>query len=55
VRVAAEGPPRDRDQDRGADLSATIRRSEWGMTKYVPLVGDLVRIQIPVEAFKAAP
>lgn len=36
----------------GAEVSATIRRSEWGMTKYIPVVGDEVRIVIPVEAFK---
>ncbi|MBL8446005.1 MAG: polyisoprenoid-binding protein [Zoogloeaceae bacterium] len=36
----------------GADLSATIKRSAWGMTKYLPMVGDEVRILIPVEAIK---
>lgn len=36
----------------GADVSTTIKRSEWGMTKYVPLIGDDIRISIPVEAFK---
>jgi polyisoprenoid-binding protein YceI len=36
----------------GAEVSATIRRSEWGMTKYIPVVGDEVKIVIPVEAFK---
>lgn len=35
-----------------ADISTTIKRSEWGMTKYVPGVSDEVRISIPVEAFK---
>lgn len=35
-----------------ADISATIKRSEWGMTKYVPGVSDEVKITIPVEAFK---
>lgn len=36
----------------GADVSTTIRRSEFGMTKYVPAVADEVRIFVPVEAFK---
>ena len=36
----------------GAEVTASIRRSEWGMTKYIPVVGDEVRIVIPVEAFK---
>lgn len=36
----------------GAEVSATIRRSDFGMTKYLPVVGDEIRIVIPVEAFK---
>jgi polyisoprenoid-binding protein YceI len=36
----------------GAEVSATIRRSDFGMMKYIPVVGDEVRIVIPVEAFK---
>jgi polyisoprenoid-binding protein YceI len=36
----------------GADVVATIRRSEFGMTKYVPAVGDEVKLFIQVEAFK---
>lgn len=36
----------------GADVSTTIKRSEFGMTKYLPGVGDEIRILIPVEAFK---
>ena len=36
----------------GADISTSIRRSEFGMTKFVPAVGDEVRILIPVEAFR---
>lgn len=36
----------------GADLSTTLKRSQWGMSKFVPLVGDEVRIVIPVEAIK---
>lgn len=36
----------------GADITATIRRSEFGMTKYVPGISDIVRIEIPVEAFR---
>lgn len=35
-----------------ADVSTTIKRSEWGMTKYVPGVSDEVKILIPVEAYK---
>jgi polyisoprenoid-binding protein YceI len=36
----------------GADISTTIKRSEFGMTKYVPSISDDVVIKIPVEAFK---
>jgi len=36
----------------GADASATLKRSEFGMTKYVPGVSDEVKLQIQVEAFK---
>lgn len=36
----------------GADISATIKRSEFGMAKYVPAVGDDVKLVIPVEAIK---
>lgn len=36
----------------GADVSGTIQRSEFGMTKYVPGVSDEVKLQIQVEAFK---
>lgn len=35
-----------------ADISTTIKRSEWGMKKYLPAVADEVVIKIPVEAFK---
>jgi polyisoprenoid-binding protein YceI len=36
-----------------ADISTTIKRSEFGMSKYVPAVADEVLIKIPVEAVKA--
>lgn len=35
-----------------ADISTTIKRSDWGMTKYVPGVSDEINITIPVEALK---
>lgn len=34
----------------GADISATLKRSEFGMTKYVPGISDEVKISSPVEA-----
>jgi len=36
----------------GADLTTRIKRSEFGMTKFLPAVGDDIFIRIPVEAFK---
>lgn len=34
----------------GADVSTTIKRSEFGMTRSLPGIGDVVKISIPVEA-----
>ena len=36
----------------GAEVTATLKRSEFGMLKYLPAVGNEVRIAIPVEAFR---
>lgn len=36
----------------GADATATLKRSEFGMTKYVPGMSDEIVLRIPVEAFK---
>lgn len=36
----------------GADVHAVIKRSDFGMTFGIPLVGDEVRLEIGVEAFR---
>jgi polyisoprenoid-binding protein YceI len=37
----------------GADASATIKRSDWGMTAGIPLTpSDEVKLVIPIEAFR---
>ena len=36
----------------GAEVAATIRRSDWGMKTGIPDVADEVRITIPVEAVR---
>ena len=36
----------------GAEASATIKRSDFGLTKYVPALGDEVKLLINVEALK---
>jgi polyisoprenoid-binding protein YceI len=47
------GPhPMNKKQVCGANATATIKRSEFGMMTYVPNVGDEVRISIEVEAVK---
>lgn len=44
--------PMNKKQTCGAEISATLKRSEFGMTKYVPAVSDEVKISVPVEAIK---
>ena len=34
------------------DISATIKRSEFGMIKYIPTVTDEIKISVPVEAYR---
>jgi len=36
----------------GADITTTLKRSEFGMTKFVPAVSDEVKILVPLEAVK---
>lgn len=36
----------------GAELTGTLKRSDFGMNAYVPAVGDEVTLHIQVEAFK---
>ena len=34
------------------DVTATVKRSDFGLTKYIPAVSDEVKISVPVEAYK---
>ncbi|MDD5248054.1 MAG: YceI family protein [Rhodocyclaceae bacterium] len=34
------------------NITATIKRSDFGMTKYIPTVSDEIKINVPVEAYK---
>lgn len=36
----------------GANITGVIKRSEFGMTKFVPAISDEVKIMVPIEAFK---
>lgn len=42
--------PINRKETCGADVTATLNRSEFGMTRHIPAVGDEVRLLIQVEA-----
>lgn len=44
--------PMNKKQTCGADITATFKRSEFGMTKYIPGVSDEIKISTPVEAIK---
>lgn len=34
------------------DISASFKRSDYGMIKYLPVVGDDIKINVPIEAYK---
>jgi polyisoprenoid-binding protein YceI len=34
------------------DIAATIKRSDFGMTKYIPTVSDEIKVSVPVEAYR---
>ncbi len=36
----------------GANIGGTIKRSDFGMSKYVPAISDEVKIHVPVEVYK---
>ncbi len=36
----------------GADAVATIKRSDWGMTSWMSVAGDEVKLDIAIEAYK---
>ncbi len=44
--------PMTRKMHCGADVSATISRTQFGMAKFVPMVGDEVKLLSPIEADK---
>ncbi|MGE5466927.1 MAG: YceI family protein [Ignavibacteria bacterium] len=44
--------PMTKAQTCGADIAAQIKRSDFGMTKFIPLVADEVKIFVPVEAIQ---
>jgi polyisoprenoid-binding protein YceI len=57
VRVEVKGfqcarNPRDGRSMCSGDVSASLRRSDFGMTKYIPEVSDELTVKIPVEAYR---
>ena len=44
--------PMTRKMHCGANISATIQRTQFGMAKFVPLVGDEIKLYSPIEADK---
>ena len=44
--------PLTRKMHCGADISATISRTQFGMARYVPMVGDEIKLLSPIEADK---
>jgi polyisoprenoid-binding protein YceI len=44
--------PMNKKSTCGAEITATIKRSDFGMTKYIPAVGDEVKILSPIEALQ---
>jgi polyisoprenoid-binding protein YceI len=51
-RVVCAPHPYYKKEDCGAEVTGTLKRSEFGMTKYVPAVGDEVTLHIQVEAIR---
>ena len=51
-RVKCGPHPVLKKEECGAEVSGTLKRSDFGMKAYVPLVGDEVTLHIQVEAYK---
>jgi polyisoprenoid-binding protein YceI len=51
-RVVCAPHPFYKKEDCGAEVTGTLKRSEFGMTKYVPAVGDEVTLRIQVESIR---
>ena len=51
-RVVCAPHPFYKKEDCGAEVSGTLKRSDFGMNKYVPAVGDEVTLRIQVEAIR---
>jgi polyisoprenoid-binding protein YceI len=52
ARFGCRPNPVNKKEVCGADTTATIKRSEFGIVKYVPGIADEVKLILSVEAFK---
>jgi polyisoprenoid-binding protein YceI len=52
ANVACAQHPMLKKENCGAEVSGKLKRSDFGMTKYVPAVGDEVTLHIQVEAVR---
>ncbi len=46
------GTTLNKRQTCSGNISGTLKRSEFGLTKYIPAVSDEVKISVPVDAYK---
>jgi polyisoprenoid-binding protein YceI len=44
--------PTNKRQMCSGNVSATVRRSDFGLGKYIPAVSDEVKVSVPIEAYK---
>jgi polyisoprenoid-binding protein YceI len=44
--------PMNRKPMCAGDITATVKRSEFGMTSFIPAISDEIKLTIPVEAYK---
>jgi polyisoprenoid-binding protein YceI len=44
--------PMNRKEMCAGNVTATIRRSDFGMVRFIPAISDEVKISVPVEAYK---
>jgi polyisoprenoid-binding protein YceI len=51
-RFACATNPQNKKFMCAGDIAATIKRSDFGMTKYIPTVSDEIKINVPVEAYR---
>ena len=52
ARVQCGAHPMNKKEDCGAEVSGTLKRSDFGMKTFIPAIGDDVTIRIQVEAWK---